>query len=123
MHDGERVWLDCLRTAPETGPWWLPQGSPPEPSFDSLKRSWPELSNGYLRWIEDSSEAGLVLEIKVQLPGELEPSLPRWKILRHVVEHSTLHRGQVIGIIRMLGHTPPGINLTDFYLAGEPAVI
>jgi uncharacterized damage-inducible protein DinB len=65
-----------------------------------------------------AGEAGLGVELTVLLPGELEPSLPRWKILRHVLEHSTLHRGQIVGMIRMLGHTPPGIHRMDFYLAG-----
>jgi uncharacterized damage-inducible protein DinB len=120
IHDAERVWLDCLRTSPEMGPWRLPQGSPPEPSFDSLRQSWPELSDGYRRWIEELSEAGLGVELRVLLPGDVEPSLARWKILRHVLEHSTLHRGQIIGMIRMLGHTPPAIPRMDFYLAGEP---
>jgi uncharacterized damage-inducible protein DinB len=119
IHDGERVWLDCLRTNPKMGPWRLPQGAPPEPSFDALRFSWPELSEGYSRWIEDLSEAGLDVELTVQLPGEVEPSLPRWKILRHVLEHSTLHRGQIVGMIRTLGHTPPAIHRMDYYLAGE----
>jgi uncharacterized damage-inducible protein DinB len=118
IHDGERVWLDCLRTSPETGAWRLPQGSPPEPSLEELRRSWPELSEGYRRWIEDLLEGGLGVEQRVLLPGALEPSLPRWKILRHVLEHSTLHRGQIVGMIRMLGHTPPAINGMDYWLAG-----
>jgi uncharacterized damage-inducible protein DinB len=121
IHDGERVWLDCLRTKPEMGPWVLPQGTPPEPSLDALRRSWPELSDGYRRWLEDLPEAGLADELKVQLPGEKEPSLARWKILRHPLEHSTLHRGQIVGMIRMLRHTPPAIHRLDFYQAGEPA--
>jgi uncharacterized damage-inducible protein DinB len=119
IHDGERVWLDCLRTSPEMGPWRLPQGSPPEPSLDALRRNWPELSDGYRRWIEDLSEAGLGIEVNLQLPDEIEPSLPRWKILRHVLEHSTLHRGQIVGMIRTLGHTPPAIHRMDYYLVGE----
>lgn len=120
IHDGERVWLDCLRTKPEMGPWVLPQGMPPEPSLDALRRSWPKLSDGYRRWLEDLPEAGLVEELKVQLAGEKEPSLARWKILRHVLEHSTLHRGQIVGMIRMLRLTPPAIHRLDFYQAGEP---
>jgi uncharacterized damage-inducible protein DinB len=119
IHDGERVWLDCLRTSPERGPWRLPQGAPPEPSFDALRLSWPELSDGYRQWIEDLSEAELSVELRVLLPGAVEVSLPRWKILRHVLEHSTLHRGQIVGMIRMLGHAPPGVHRMDFYLAGE----
>jgi uncharacterized damage-inducible protein DinB len=119
IHDGERVWLDCLRTSPEMGPWRLPQGSPPEPSLDALTRSWPELSQGYREWLEDLSEVGLGVEQAVLLPGDVEPSLPRWKILRHVLEHSTLHCGQIIGMIRALGYTPPAIHRMDFYLASE----
>jgi uncharacterized damage-inducible protein DinB len=119
MHDGERVWLDCLRTRPEMGRWRLPQGSPPEPSFDSLRQSWPELSDGYRRWLEELSEGGLEVELRVLLPGDVEPSLPRWKILRHVHEHSTFHRGQVVGMIRTLGHEPPAIHRMDFYVAEE----
>jgi uncharacterized damage-inducible protein DinB len=61
----------------------------------------------------------LAAELRVQLPGDIEPNLTRWKILRHVLEHSTLHRGQIIGMIRMLGHTPPAIQRMDLYLAGE----
>jgi len=119
IHDGERVWLDCLRTGPEMGPWRLPQGTPPEPSLDALRRSWPVLSDDYRRWLEELSEGGLEAELRLMLPGEVEPSLPRWKILRHVLEHSTFHRGQIVGMIRMLGRTPPAIHRMDFYLAGE----
>jgi uncharacterized damage-inducible protein DinB len=48
--------------------------------------------------------------------------LARGKILRHVLEHSTLHRGQIVGMIRMLGYTPPSIHRMDWYLAGEPII-
>ena len=119
IHDGERVWLECLRTSPEMGPWRLPQGSPPEPSLDALRRGWPELSESYRLWMEDLPEDGLGIEVKVLLPGEVEPSLPRWKILRHVLEHSTFHRGQIVGMIRTLGYAPPATHRMDFYLAGE----
>lgn len=119
IHDGERVWLDCLRMSPEMGPWVLPQGTPPSPSLDDLRRSWPALSDGYRRWLEGESEGSVEMELRVLLPGGVEPSLPRWKLLRHVLEHSTLHRGQIIGMIRMLGHTPPGIHRMDYYLAGR----
>lgn len=121
IHDGERVWLDCLRTSPKMGPWRLPQGVPPKPSLDDLRLSWPELSNGYRQWLEELSEGDLEVDLRVLLPDSVEPRLPRWKILRHVLEHSTLHRGQIIGMIRMLGRTPPAIHRMDFYLAGEPA--
>jgi uncharacterized damage-inducible protein DinB len=33
-----------------------------------------------------------------------------------------MHRGQVVGMIRMLGHLPPAVSPMDYYLAGEPNV-
>jgi uncharacterized damage-inducible protein DinB len=120
IHDGERVWLDCLQTTRDSGTWRLPQGPVPQPSLADLIESWPELSGGYRRWLEESSESGLGIELTIQMPGEAEPRVPRCQILRHVLEHSTLHRGQIVGMIRMLGHTPPAIHRMDFYQAGEP---
>jgi uncharacterized damage-inducible protein DinB len=120
IYDVERVWLDCLAATADFGTWQLPQAPGPEHSLDALKQSWPNLWDGYRRWLEESSEAGLGIELTLQLPGEVERPFPRWKILRHVLEHSTLHRGQVMGMIRMLGHQPPVNSPMDFYLAGEP---
>jgi uncharacterized damage-inducible protein DinB len=56
------------------------------------------------------------------LPGKVEQRFPRRKILRHVLEHSTLDRAQVVGMIRMLGHQAPANSPMDYYLAGEPVV-
>jgi uncharacterized damage-inducible protein DinB len=35
--------------------------------------------------------------------------------MQHVVNHATLHRGQVVGMIRQLGVAPPPTDLL-FYL-------
>jgi uncharacterized damage-inducible protein DinB len=35
--------------------------------------------------------------------------------MQHVVNHATLHRGQVVGMIRQLGIVPPTTDLL-FYL-------
>jgi uncharacterized damage-inducible protein DinB len=119
-YDGERVWLDCLRTTADLGTWRLPQDPGPDLSLDALRQKWPVIWNGFNRWIEELHEDSLAVELTLQLPGGIERSFPRWKILRHVLEHSTLHRGQLVGMIRMLGHTPPPNSPMDFYLAGEP---
>jgi uncharacterized damage-inducible protein DinB len=119
--DGEKVWLDCLRSTETGGRWRLPTGTPPEPSLDALRQIWPEIWDGFRSWLEALPEAGLADELTIQLPDEFEPCFPRSKILRHVLDHSTLHRGQLVGMFRMLGHKPPAINRMDYYLAPEPA--
>ena len=42
-------------------------------------------------------------------------SLPLDQQMQHVVNHATLHRGQVVGMIRQLGIAPPATDLL-FYL-------
>jgi uncharacterized damage-inducible protein DinB len=44
-------------------------------------------------------------------PGET----PASQLVLHVVNHATLHRGQVIGMLRQLGVKPPNTDLF-FYL-------
>jgi uncharacterized damage-inducible protein DinB len=96
----------------------LPPGPAPELSLDALGKIWPEIWNGFDHWLDNLPGSGLGIELTLQLPGGIERRFPRWKILRHVLEHSTLHRGQVVGMIRMLGHQPPANSPMDYYLAG-----
>ena len=37
--------------------------------------------------------------------------LPPWVVLRHLVNHSTYHRGQVAAKLKRLGFDPPGTDL------------
>jgi uncharacterized damage-inducible protein DinB len=123
IYDGERIWLVCLCSTKALGTWRLPQDPPPELvglSLAALIERWAELSKNYRRWLEELPPEGIDSEIRVQLPNGSAPQLTRWKILRHVLEHSTLHRGQIVGMIRALDHCPPAIHRMDYCLAGEP---
>jgi uncharacterized damage-inducible protein DinB len=119
IYHGETLWLDCLRTTADMGTWRLPIGPAPKLSFDALRQKGSEIWDAYDRWLEERSETSLMADLNLQLPGAIEARLPRWKILRHVLHHSTLHRGQVVGMMRMLGHSPPPTSPMDYYLAGE----
>ena len=90
----------------------------PELTLDALRQKWPEIWNGFGHWLGDLPENSLMVELMLHLPGGVEQRFSRWKILRHVLEHSTLHRGQVVGMIRMLGHQPPANSPMDYYFAG-----
>ena len=42
-------------------------------------------------------------------------SQPVWKLVFHVVNHATHHRGQAAGFLRTMGRTPPALDLVAFY--------
>ena len=115
--DAERVWLDCLTTTPDMGAWRLPDEEAPRLSLEELKSCWPGLGSDYQRWLGGVSDRAFAVKLTVHLPNGTSPKISRSNILRHVLDHSTFHRGQVIGMIRALGRTPPAINRMDFVLA------
>jgi len=41
--------------------------------------------------------------------------IPRWTLIEHVVNHATLHRGQVAGMLRQLGKQPPCTDQFEFH--------
>ncbi|MGH7465840.1 MAG: DinB family protein, partial [Longimicrobiales bacterium] len=43
-----------------------------------------------------------------------------WQMLRHVVNHSTYHRGQVTTMLRQLGRAAPSTDLIHYYRTMEP---
>ena len=45
-------------------------------------------------------------------PPGFTATLPRWAILRHIVNHSSYHRGQVASKLKRFGIEPPN---TDFF--------
>jgi uncharacterized damage-inducible protein DinB len=75
------------------------------------------------RWIEEERQALLDSLGEEELGSDLsyrnlkgEPfTLPLVAQMQHVVNHSTQHRGQVVGMIRQLGVQPPAVDLL-YYL-------
>ena len=88
----------------------------PGQTRESLEMVWPELQDKWVAWAERASEAemNLVVEYKSILDGQMART-PAWQIVLHVVNHATLHRGQVMGMLRQMGIAPPHTDLMVFY--------
>ena len=52
--------------------------------------------------------------------GSRVATLPPWVVLRHVVNHSTYHRGQVASKLKRLGVEPPAIDLVYWAIEQVP---
>lgn len=97
----------------------------PGQSRETLETVWPGLQDKWAAWAEDASDAEInrVVEYKSMLDGQMART-PAWQIVLHVVNHGTLHRGQVTGMLRQMGIAPPHTDLMYFYrelaAAGQP---
>jgi uncharacterized damage-inducible protein DinB len=102
------------------GPEEPAEGSPEE-VLEGLKREQPALWSKVIAWVEGLTEEELGVELSCRMGDGCVLRFARWQLLRHMVNHSTLHRGQVIGMLRVLGKKPPNGDLIGHYIAGQVA--
>ena len=115
IYYAERVWLWRLRTdamprAIEIGDQSLFRDPDPEPNLFEVRERWPDISNGLSQYVENMLEADLDADLRGP-----DAAIPKWKLLLHIVNHSTLHRGQVVSMMRQLGKKPPNVDVMSFY--------
>jgi uncharacterized damage-inducible protein DinB len=105
----DRVWLTRLRKAP-------PQYSTERDNHLSvLEKEWPELYRQYDDWLGGLNDDAVRADLTYQDMRGREWTQPIWKLLLHVVNHATHHRGQVSGFLRTMGRVPPVLDLVAFY--------
>ena len=76
---------------------------------------WPKLHLAWREWLASySRDLNSDAIAYTNLKGDPFTSTAT-EIILHVVNHATHHRGQVSGFLRMLGHTPPPLDLIAFY--------
>jgi uncharacterized damage-inducible protein DinB len=83
-----------------------------------LQTEWPALHQHWKLWLRDFSDAD-VAEKKISFEDMRgnPHAKPVWQIVLHVVNHGTHHRGQISGFLRAMGHTPPPLDLMEYYMA------
>jgi uncharacterized damage-inducible protein DinB len=88
----------------------------PGQTREVLETVWPELQDKWVAWAERASdpEINRVVEYQSILDGQIARS-PAWQIVMHVVNHATLHRGQVMVMLRQMGMAPPHTDLMNYY--------
>jgi uncharacterized damage-inducible protein DinB len=83
-----------------------------------LTKRWDEVIERRAQLISELDEPRLAAELSFKLLSGDPNTLRLVDQMQHVVNHATLHRGQVVGMIRQLGIAPPATDLL-FYLRRE----
>ena len=81
----------------------------------TLKQRWTDLVNHRAQFMSQLDEERLNTELAFKLLSGDPSSMRLIDQMQHVVNHATLHRGQVVGMLRQLGIDPPSTDLI-FYL-------
>ena len=84
----------------------------------TLNERWRDVVDRRARLISELDESRLIAELAFTLLNGDPNSMRLVDQMQHVANHATLHRGQVVGMIRQLGIAPPSTDLL-FYLRRE----
>jgi uncharacterized damage-inducible protein DinB len=103
IHMADRSWL--FRVLGETM----------EQPTEALEVEWPKIQKKWEEWVDALKDEDMTRAIAYKdLKGNFHVS-PIWQIVLHVVNHATLHRGQVMAMFRQLGQAPPPTDLIFYY--------
>jgi uncharacterized damage-inducible protein DinB len=83
-------------------------------TLGALQHNWPALQGAWADWARSLTDESAVADFSYSDLKGNPYAQPTWTIVMHVVNHSTHHRGQAVGFIRALGHTPPNVDLITF---------
>ena len=83
----------------------------------ALRTRWQEIEGERRQILEGMTTDELHRELSYRNVKGDPFTLPLVQQMQHVVNHATLHRGQVVGMIRQLGIAPPAVDLLFYLLA------
>jgi uncharacterized damage-inducible protein DinB len=116
MAGAEWIWLERWHgRSPAKAEAWSSWTTESCADLPTLKQRWRDLIDTREQFIAELDEERLEAELAFKLLSGDPGSMRLVDQMQHVVNHATLHRGQVVGMIRQLGIDPPATDLI-FYL-------
>lgn len=119
MAGAEWIWLERWhgRSPGKDDAWsmWTPESCT---NLATLQDRWGEVIDRRTRYVSQLDDDKLDADLHFKLLSGDASSMRLVHQMQHVVNHATMHRGQVVGMIRQLGIDPPSTDLL-FYLRRE----
>ncbi|HLA11410.1 MAG TPA: DinB family protein [Pyrinomonadaceae bacterium] len=119
MAGAEWIWLERWNgRSPARDEAWLLWTTESCADLSTLDERWIGVIKQRANYLSKLDESTLVAELPFKLLSGDPNSMRLVDQMQHVVNHATLHRGQIVGMIRQLGIEPPSTDLL-FYLRRE----
>ena len=119
MAGAEWIWLERWNgRSPAKDEAWTQWTTQSCVDLSVLRDRWSEVVDRRWKYLSELDEAKLSSDLAFKLLSGDPSSMRLVDQMRHVANHATMHRGQVVGMIRQLGIDPPSTDLL-FYLRRE----
>ena len=116
MAGAEWIWLERWNgRSPAKDEAWSQWTTKSCSDLSVLADRWGGLVDRRWKYLAELDEKTLLSELHFELLSGNPSSMRLVDQMQHVANHATMHRGQVVGMIRQLGVEPPATDLL-FYL-------
>jgi len=116
MAGAEWIWLERWNgRSPAKAEAWSQWTTDSCADLATLKKRWNNIVANRKQYVAGLEDASLAQELAFKLLSGDASSMRLVHQMQHVVNHSTMHRGQVVGMIRQCGMDPPSTDLI-FYV-------
>jgi uncharacterized damage-inducible protein DinB len=119
MAGAEWIWLERWHgRSPSGKEAWSLWSTEACADLAGLNKRWQEIVDRRTQFISELDESRLTAAVSFMLLNGDSNSMRLVDQMQHVANHATMHRGQVVGMIRQMGIAPPSTDLL-FYLRRE----
>ena len=119
MAGAEWLWLERWHgRSPAKAEAWSMWTTESCADLAALNQRWQDVVDRRAGYISELDEERLAAELSFKLLSGDPSSMRLVDQMQHVANHATMHRGQIVGMIRQLGIEPPSTDLL-FYLRSE----
>ncbi|HTY60261.1 MAG TPA: DinB family protein [Bacteroidota bacterium] len=106
----EKMWLSRMSGTPDRA-----MIRPAEvPTAAAVKSTWEQTGFAMAKFLGGMTDKKLQETFSFPAQSGEQLTYRFSEALQHVVNHATFHRGQVVAMMRQMGHTPPDTGLTLF---------
>jgi uncharacterized damage-inducible protein DinB len=119
MAGAEWIWLERWNgRSPAKDEAWMQWTTQSCADLSVLRDRWSEVVDRRWKYVSELDDGQLSRDLAFKLLSGDPSSMRLVDQMQHVANHATMHRGQVVGMIRQLGIDPPSTDLL-FYLRRE----
>jgi uncharacterized damage-inducible protein DinB len=86
----------------------------PGSGLDDLRQRWLRNFTSLTAFTESRTEAQWRETLVYHNTKGVEFQQPLWQAFMHMVNHATLHRGQILAMFRQLDRVPPSVDIMNY---------
>jgi uncharacterized damage-inducible protein DinB len=107
----EKMWLSRMSGTPDKA--MITPGD--LPAVADVKSTWEQTGFAMAKFLGGMTDKKLQETFTMSTSTGEKFTHTFAQALQHVVDHSSYHRGQVITLMRQMGHTPPNTGMITFF--------